>query len=318
MLSLADVKAARERIQAHVHKTPVMRSQILDELTGAELHFKCEHLQKAGAFKSRGAVNALLSLPAEKLRHGVATHSSGNHGAALARAARIKGVPAYIVVPESANAVKKAAILHYGGKIVESESTLTSREKTLSEVVRETGACFIHPYDSETIISGQGTAALELIEQVPGLDALIVPVGGGGLLSGCATAVFPNIKIYGAEPEQADDAFRSFTTGTLVESHEPRTICDGLLTTLGKKNFEIIRAKVTDILLVSESEVVEAMLLLWTRMKQLVEPSSAVTLAAVLREDRLFRGKRIGLILTGGNVDPALMAGQLSNSRQSG
>ena len=303
-VTIEDVTAAHARIAPYIHKTPVMRSERLDDIAGCNLFFKCENLQKAGAFKSRGAVNAVFSLPEKRAKKGVATHSSGNHGAALARAAQLRGISSYIVVPNDAKQVKKAAILAYGAEIVECEPTLKAREETLERVVLDTGAHFVHPYDDDLIIAGQGTAALELLDQVDELDSLVVPVGGGGLLAGSATVAHPAIKIYAAEPEMADDAYRSFKTGELVTKHIPRTICDGLQTTVGIRNFVIMRDKVSDVLLVSEQEVINAMRLLWTRLKQVVEPSSAVTLAAVMRNQETFSGQRVGLMLTGGNVDP--------------
>lgn len=300
----ADVLDAAKRIEGLVHRTPVITSTRLDRLAHAQLYFKCENLQKAGAFKARGAVNAVFSLQENELGQGVATHSSGNHGAALARAAELKGIPAYIVVPANAKQVKIEAIKAYGGKVITCEATLKAREETLAGVVADTGASFVPPYDDDRIIAGQGTTAIEFIEQVAGLDAMVTPVGGGGLLAGCTLIANDHgIDIYAAEPEGADDAYRSFRSGELVTSHTPDTICDGLLTTVGEHNFEIIRAGVKDILLVSDDEVVHAMKLLWTRAKVVAEPSSAITLAAVLRYPDVFSGKRVGLVLTGGNVD---------------
>jgi len=283
-----------------------MQSELLSAMAGAPLWFKCENLQKAGAFKSRGAVNAVFSLADEEAARGVATHSSGNHGAALARAAQLRGIPAYIVVPENARAVKKAAIRQYGGEVIECAATLDAREARLAEVVASTGAWFVPPYDDDRIIAGQGTAALEMLEQVDGLECLVAPVGGGGLLAGSVIACADSgVAVFGAEPEMADDAYRSLQTGRRVTSHVPNTIADGLLTTLGKRNFEILRDRVAGILLVSEREIVDAMALVWTRLKLVVEPSAAVTLAAILRNPDVFTGKRTGAILTGGNVDIA-------------
>ncbi|MFP6807506.1 MAG: pyridoxal-phosphate dependent enzyme [Pseudomonadales bacterium] len=304
-ISLYDIKAAHERIKPHIHMTPVVTSERLDEMTGCELFFKCENLQKAGAFKSRGAVNAVFSLPESKLERGVATHSSGNHGAALARAAALRGMNAYIVIPENAKSVKKDAILGYGAKIIECESTLKAREEMLEKVVLETKAHVVHPYDDDDVIAGQGTAALELMDQVANLDAIMTPVGGGGLLAGCAIAVHGQLACFAAEPEQADDAYRSLRSGKLVKNHVPNTICDGLQTTLGIRNFEIICGNVSEIFLVSENEIIDAMTLIWTRLKLVVEASSAVTFAAVLRNREIFSGQHVGLILTGGNVDLA-------------
>ena len=301
---LQDVLEAAGLIRQYIHRTPVITSERLNQLVDGELFFKCENLQKAGAFKARGAVNAVFSLDESQLRKGVATHSSGNHGAALARAAQLRDIPAYIVVPENARQVKVDAIEAYGGKVSKCEATLAAREEKLASVVAATGANFVHPYDDDRIIAGQGTAGLELMEQVPDLEIMVTPVGGGGLLAGCGlVASESGVIVYGAEPEGADDAYRSFHSGELVTSHVPETICDGLLTTLGVRNFEIIGRVVTDILLASDQEIIDAMRLLWTRTKLIVEPSSAVTLAAVLRNPGLFSGKRTGLVLTGGNVD---------------
>lgn len=306
-VTFTDVQDASRRILPHIHRTPVMESENLNELVGAKLFFKCEHLQKAGAFKTRGAVNAVFSLSDNEARKGVATHSSGNHGSALARAAMLRGIPAYIVLPRNAKTVKKATIRGYGAEIIECDPTLAAREARLAEVVGETGATFIPPYDDDRIIAGQGTAALEMLDQVPALDALVVPVGGGGLLAGTCIVgkrgEEDSVIVYGAEPEMADDARRSFITGERVTEHVPNTIADGLLTTLGERNFTIIRDLADDILLVSETEIVEATHLIWTRLKQVVEPSAAVTLAAAIRYPELFDGKRAGLVLTGGNVD---------------
>ena len=304
LVTIGDVKTAHKKIAPYIHKTPVMRSERLDMIVACKLFFKCENLQKAGAFKSRGAVNAVFSLSEDQADKGVATHSSGNHGAALARAAKLRGIRAYIVVPSDAKQVKKAAILAYGAEIIECEATLEARENSLQQVVNDTGAHFVHPYDDDLIIAGQGTTVLELLDQVKEIDSIVVPVGGGGLLAGSAVVGHPEVMVYGAEPDMADDAYRSFRTGELVTGHVPDTICDGLQTTLGIRNFEIMQEKVSDVLLVSEEEVVEAMRLLWTRLKQVVEPSSAITLAAVIRNQEMFSGKRVGLVLTGGNVDP--------------
>tara|TARA_B110000285_G_scaffold66530_1_gene76405 strand:- start:149 stop:1084 length:936 start_codon:yes stop_codon:yes gene_type:complete len=303
-LDYKSVQAAAERIEAFINYTPVVTSEKLDDLADCSLFFKCENLQKAGAFKSRGAVNSIMSLDAKALVKGVATHSSGNHGAALARAAALTGTAAYIVVPNNAKQVKQDAIRSYGGQVILCEPTLDARQAKLEVVLKETGATFVHPYDQAEIIAGQGTAMLELAQQVKDLDIVVVPVGGGGLLAGCSlVAEHEQIKIIGAEPEGADDAYRSINTGELVLGHTPDTICDGLLTTLGARNFKIIRDKVDSILLVSDQEIIQAMSLIWTRAKLVVEPSSAVTLAVVLRNPGLFEGKRVGLLLSGGNVD---------------
>ena len=301
-----DVLAAAERIHGHVHRTPVMTSSAIDGIAGAHLHFKCENLQKVGAFKARGATNAVLSLNDEAAGRGVATHSSGNHAAALAYAAGIRGVPANVVMPSSAPPVKKAAVSGYGAVITECEPTLAARETTLDAVVERTGATFIHAYDNPIVIAGQATASLELITDVPDLDAVIAPVGGGGLMSGTAIAVSssrPDITIWGSEPAGADDAFRSLRDGTLYPSVAPKTIADGLLTSLSNRTFRILSDRLEGILTVNEETIVRAMRLLWERMKLVVEPSGAVPLAAVLEHPEHFADRRVGLIISGGNVD---------------
>ncbi len=304
--SFEDVLAAAERIHGHVHRTPVMTSSAIDGIAGAHLHFKCENLQKVGAFKARGATNAVLSLDGEAAGRGVATHSSGNHAAALAFAAGIRGVPANVVMPSSAPPVKKAAVSGYGAVITECEPTLAARETTLDAVVERTGATFIHAYDNPMVIAGQATASLELITDVPDLDVVIAPVGGGGLMSGTAIAVSssrPDITIWGSEPAGADDAFRSLRDGTLYPSVEPKTIADGLLTSLSKRTFRILSDRLEGILTVNEETIVRAMRLLWERMKLVVEPSGAVPLAGVLQNPKRFADRRVGLIISGGNVD---------------
>jgi threonine dehydratase len=301
-----EVLAAAERIRDHVHRTPVMTSRAIDEIAGAHLHFKCENLQKVGAFKARGASNAVLSLDAAAAGRGVATHSSGNHAAALSYAAGIRGVPAHVVMPSSAPPVKKAAVTGYAALITECEPTLEARETTLEEVVERTGATFIHAYDNPMVIAGQGTASLELITDVPDLDIVMAPVGGGGLMSGTAIAVSasrPDITIWGSEPAGADDAFRSLRDGTLYPSVEPKTIADGLLTSLSERTFRILSERLEGILTVNEETIVRAMRLLWERMKLIVEPSGAVPLAAVLEHPDRFADRRVGLIISGGNVD---------------
>ena len=305
-LELADLQQARERIAAHIYNTPVMTSQLLDERIGASLFFKCEHLQKVGAFKARGATNAVLSLTEEEAACGVATHSSGNHGAALAMAASARGIPAHIVMPSNAPQVKKDAVASYGGLIIECEPTLAAREATVVTVIEQTGAVEVHPYNDRRIIAGQGTAALELLEQIEDLDVLVVPVGGGGLLAGTAIAVKginPNIEVVAVEPEGADDAFRSFGLGELQPQTNPQTIADGLRAGLGELNFDIIRKHVDTIITVSDALIVEAMQLQWTRMKQVVEPSGAVSFAGLLEHPERFRNRRVGVIISGGNVD---------------
>ena len=296
--SFEDILAAAERIRGHVHRTPVMTSRAVDGIAGAQLHFKCENLQKVGAFKARGATNAVLSLDDEAAGRGVATHSSGNHG--------IRGVPANVVMPYSAPPVKKAAVSGYGAVITECEPTLEARETTLDAVVKHTGATFIHAYDNPMVIAGQGTASLELITDVPDLEAVIAPVGGGGLMSGTAIAVSssrPDITIWGSEPAGADDAFRSLRDGTLYPSVKPKTIADGLLTSLSDRTFRILSDRLEGILTVNEETIVRAMRLLWERMKLIVEPSGAVPLAAVLQHPEHFANRRVGLIISGGNVE---------------
>ncbi|WP_116368430.1 pyridoxal-phosphate dependent enzyme [Parahaliea mediterranea] len=303
---LDDIEAAAARIAGYIHRTPVYTSRQLDALCTASVHFKCENLQKVGAFKARGASNAVLSLSDEAAARGVATHSSGNHGAALAMAAARRCIPAHIVMPANAPAVKKAAVEGYGAFIIECEPTQAAREATLAQVVAETGAAFVHPYDDERVIAGQGTVALELLEQVPGLDVVVVPVGGGGLLAGVATAIKamkPGVEVVAAEPVGADDAFRSFGLGERQPQPNPQTIADGLRTALGERNFPIIQRCVDTIVTVEEESIVKAMRLQWTRLKSLVEPSGAVSFAALLEHPERFRDRRVGVVISGGNVD---------------
>ena len=301
-----DIQEAHRRIGHWIHRTPVLTSRLLNGMTGAELFFKCENFQRAGAFKFRGASNAVLSLSGEEAARGVLTHSSGNHAGALALAASLRGVSAYIVMPHNAPRIKRAAVESYGGIVTECEPTLAAREAAAAEVQKRTGAVLIHPYDNWTVIAGQGTAALELLQDVPDLDAVLAPVGGGGLLSGTAVAtktLFPGTEVLGCEPANADDASRSLRAGKIIPVQNPDTIADGLRTSLGEKPFAIIRKFVDDILLVGEKDIVSAMRLIWERMKIVVEPSGAVPFAAVQRHAAHFRGKRVGLILSGGNVD---------------
>ena len=301
-----DVVAAAEAIAPFVHRTPVLTSRQLDSIAGAHLLFKCENFQKVGAFKFRGATNAVIRMSDEDRRRGVVTHSSGNHAAALAHAAVSRGVRAYIVMPSTAPEVKKRAVAGYGAEITFCEPTAEAREAAAAEVIRRTGATLIHPYDNFYIIAGQGTAALELLTDHPSPDAVLAPVGGGGLLSGTAISarhLAPSVKIYGAEPILADDAARSFHTRTLQPPLPPRTIADGLLTSLSERTYSVISQKVDDILTVSEEAIVEAMQLAWERMKIIIEPSSAVPLAAVLGNKSLFAGKIVAIIISGGNVD---------------
>lgn len=300
------ITAAHARIRDHVHRTPVMSSVLLNTHTGADLRFKCENLQKVGAFKARGASNAVFGLTDAEAAGGVATHSSGNHGAALAQAAAARGVAAHIVMPANAPAVKKAAVAAYGGLIIECEPTLAAREQTLERVVAATGAHVVHPYADPRVIAGQGTLALEVLEQVPDLEVIVLPVGGGGLLSGVALAIKhlrPDVEVVAAEPEGADDAFRSFGLGVLQPSVAPRTIADGLLAGLGAINFGIIQRHVDTILTVSDAEIVQAMRLQWSRLKTVVEPSGAVSFAALLAHPERFRGRRVVAVISGGNLD---------------
>lgn len=302
---LPDILEAAERIKSQIHRTPVLTCAGLDEESGAQMYLKCENFQKTGSFKFRGASNAVKCLKTDEAARGVSTHSSGNHGAALACAAAIRGIPAHIVVPENAAQPKQESILRYGGQITHCAPTLEARETTLAEVVQKTGAVVIPPYNDFNIISGQGTAAFELLEEIENLDALIAPVGGGGLLSGsaiCAKALRPEIKIWGAEPEQADDAKQSLDAGRIIPAN-PNTIADGLQTSLGPLTFEIIRNHVEDILTVSEAEIIQAMRTIWERTKIIIEPSAAVSVAALLRYPKKFIGQKVGIILTGGNLD---------------
>lgn len=297
---------AADRIAPYLHRTPVFCSSEINKLTGGKLYFKCENFQKAGAFKSRGATNAVFQLTDHELKSGVATHSSGNHAAALALAAKRRGVKAYIVMPENSNKVKVKAVEHYGGIITFCKPTLQAREETLIQVIDQSGAIEIHPYNDYRIIAGQATAALELIEDADNPEIIIVPVGGGGLLSGTSLTCHyfgKRIQVIAAEPEGADDAFKSFYSGSFVPSVHPQTIADGLRTSLGTLTYPIIKDHVHEIVTVSESKIIEAMRLIWERMKIIVEPSSAVPLAAILENKIDVRGKRCGIILSGGNVD---------------
>ncbi|WP_437321452.1 pyridoxal-phosphate dependent enzyme [Sorangium sp. So ce385] len=301
--TIEDIRRAAARLAPHAHVTPVMTSRTIDGMAGARVFFKCENLQRVGAFKFRGACNAVLALSDEDARRGVATHSSGNHAAALALAARIRGVPAHIVMPESAPAVKRAAVEGYGARIVTCAPTLRAREETLARVLSETGAILVHPYNDAHVIAGQGTAALELASQVEDLDAVVAPVGGGGLLSGTAvaTSALSRARTVGAEPRAADDAARSLREGKILPSNDPITIADGLRTSLGELTFAVLRERGVEIVTVGEEDIVKAMRVVWERMKILIEPSSAVPVAAVLL--RKVQGARIGVILSGGNVD---------------
>jgi threonine dehydratase len=306
MPTLTDIHTAAERIRPYAHRTPVLTCTSLDQQVGAQVFMKCENLQKVGAFKFRGACNAVFSLTDEEAARGVATHSSGNHAQALALAAKLRGIPAYIVMPENAPAVKKAAVAGYGGQITFCKPTLQARETTTAQVVEKTGAIVIHPYNDYRVIAGQGTAALELLEEVSDLEVIIAPVGGGGLLSGTAIAakgLSPNIRVIAAEPEMADDAYRSLKAGHIIPSENPKTVADGLLTSLGDKTFPIIQEHLEGIVTVSEKAILESMRFIWERAKVIVEPSAAVPVA-LLWERKIDLGDlRVGVILSGGNVD---------------
>ncbi|MFD2532685.1 threonine ammonia-lyase [Gracilimonas halophila] len=301
-----DIKQAHKRISEHAHRTPVLNSKQVDQKTGGRIFFKCENFQKVGAFKFRGASNAIFSLSEEDAKNGVATHSSGNHAQAVALAAKMRGIPAYVVMPENAPKVKVKAVQNYGAEITFCKSTLEARESTLEQVVEKTGATFIHPYDDARIIAGQGTSALELLEDHPDLDIIITPVGGGGLLSGTALAaksIKPGIIVIGAEPANADDAYRSFKSGELIPVKNPDTIADGLRTSLGKLPFSIITEHVDDIVTVPEESIIEAMRYVWERLNMIIEASCAVPVAAVFDGKVDVKGKKVGIIITGGNVD---------------
>ncbi|MQY78339.1 MAG: pyridoxal-phosphate dependent enzyme [Bacteroidetes bacterium] len=301
-----DILSAHQRIKNYIHQTPVLQSDGINKILDCDLFFKCENFQKVGAFKFRGACNAVFSLSDDQAKNGVATHSSGNHAAALALAAKLRGIKAYVVMPETSSKIKIIAVTGYGAEITYCKPTLEARESTLDKVVKETNAQFIHPYDNFQVICGQGTASKEFLEEIPDLDYVVTPVGGGGLLSGTAItvrALSPNTKVIAAEPKNANDAWRSFKSGKLVPSINPDTIADGLLTSLSPLTFKIIQEKVDDIITVMEDTIIRAMRMIWERMKIIIEPSSAVTLAIVIENLDQFKGKRVGLILTGGNVD---------------
>jgi len=303
----ASIEKAHERIKDYIHHTPVLTSGSIDEIAGCSIFFKAENFQKIGAFKARGAMNASLSLSPSELAKGVSTHSSGNHAQALARAAKILGVKSYIVMPRTAPDVKKKGVRAFGGEIFECEPTLEARESTLAEVVKKTGATEIHPFNNYDVIAGQATAARELFEEAGPLDFIVVPVGGGGLLSGTALAAkyfSPETQVIAGEPAGADDAFRSLQSGK-IEPSQSNSVADGLLTSLGDKTFPLIKQYVKEVITVSDKEIVEAMRLIWERLKIIVEPSCAVPFAAVLKNKAKFEGKRVGIILSGGNVDLA-------------
>lgn len=297
---------AHERIAPWVHHTPVLTCRTFDDMTGAKLHFKCENFQKAGAFKVRGATNAVFSLDGAAAGPGVATHSSGNHALSLSRAAQCRGIPCKVVMPHTAPKAKMDAVRGYGGEITTCEPSLSDRERTLEAIIEQTGAEFVHPYNDPRVIAGQGTCARELVDQIGGLDALVAPIGGGGMISGssltCAS-IAPDTRIYAAEPAQADDAHRSFHAGHIIPDDAPNTIADGLRVSLRPYTWHFVSRYVSDVLLASEDEIIDAMRLIWKRMKIVVEPSSAVAMATIFKNPNLFAGKRVGVILTGGNVD---------------
>jgi threonine dehydratase len=305
-ITKASIEAAAIRIAPYIHNTPIITCESINALSGLDLYFKCENFQKIGAFKIRGGMNASLQLTKEQLEKGVATHSSGNHAQALAFAAKMLGIKAYIVMPESSPQVKVNAVKGYGAEVTICASNQAARESTLQAIVDQTGATFIHPYDNDEVITGQATCVKEIIDAMPDIDIVVTPVGGGGLLSGtCLGAHYfkPGLKVYAGEPEGAADAVLSIQSGKVEKALFVNTIADGLLTTLSERTLEIIQAHVADILLVSEDEIKAALRLVYERMKIIIEPSCAVPLAAVLKNPNLFKGKKVGIILTGGNVD---------------
>ncbi|HYG02187.1 MAG TPA: pyridoxal-phosphate dependent enzyme [Chryseosolibacter sp.] len=315
MISKQHIIEAHERVKPYVHRTPIMTSASLNEIAGCEIFFKCENLQNVGAFKARGAMNAALSLtPAERAK-GIATHSSGNHAQAIARAAKLLGIASYIVMPVTAPVIKRKGVESYGGQVFECGPTLEARESTLTSVVAKTGASEIHPFNNYTVITGQATAAKEIFEDLSDLDFIIAPVGGGGLLSGTALATkyfSPNTVVIAAEPEGADDAYRSMQSGK-IEKSQAKTIADGLLTSLGDKTFPFIKDHVKEVMTVSDAEIIAAMKLIWERLKMVVEPSGAVPFAALLKNKEKFTGKRVAIILSGGNVDLDKIASLFAN-----
>lgn len=305
-----DVIAAHDRIAPYIHRTPVLTSTYLNELTGAELFFKCENFQKAGAFKVRGASNAVFGLSDADAAKGVATHSSGNHALSLSYAAGRRGIPCHVVMPSTAPQAKKDAVKGYGGIITECEPSTTSREAVFAKVHAATGADFVHPYNDPRVIAGQATCSRELMDQVDGLDSVIAPIGGGGMISGCCLTlsnIAPDVDIFAAEPEQADDAYRSFKAGHIIADDAPVTIADGLKVPLKENTWHFVSNHVTDILTASEDEIIEAMKITWARMKLVMEPSCAVPLAAILKNPEVFKGRRVGVVITGGNVDLAAL-----------
>ncbi len=306
MIHLKDILEAGDRIRGYVHRTPVFTNSHINSLCGAEIYFKCENLQKTGSFKIRGASNAVFMLPETEAARGVITHSSGNHGAALAQAARWRGIKAYVVMPRNAPEIKKKAARHYGAEIVFSEATLESREAVSRKLIDEKGLSLVHPYDNPHVIAGQGTVLQEFREEVPGLEVVVTPAGGGGILSGTAVyarEALKNVRVFGAEPSLADDAYQSLKTGVRQPQRPPVTVADGLRTALSDRTFNIIRRYVEDIFLVEDEEIISTMRMAWERMKLIIEPSSIAPLAAVLKNKQCFAGKKVGVIVTGGNVD---------------
>jgi threonine dehydratase len=304
--TLEDIEMAHQAVQPFIHQTPVLTSQSLNAIAGCDVYFKCENLQKVGAFKMRGAACALEALTDAEKQRGIATHSSGNHAQAVALSAKLQGIPAHIVMPQNAPAIKRNAVKGYGANIYTSGNTIQNREAMLHEVVEKTGATFIHPYDNYNVIAGQATASKELHETIKDLEVVIAPIGGGGLMSGTALYTHyarPNVAIVGAEPKLVDDAFRSFHSGKIEQNDRLDTIADGLRTTLGEKTLAIIRKHVDEIITVSEEEIIHAMRLIWERLKVVVEPSGAVPFAALLQQKARFEGKKVGIIFSGGNVD---------------
>lgn len=304
--SLDDIKEAHERIKPFIHQTPVLSSTSINELAGCEIFFKCENFQKIGAFKARGGMNAVLSLSKAEQEKGITTHSSGNHAQAIALAAKSVGTKAYIVMPSNAPIIKKNGVKALNGEIIECEPTLEARESTVQQVIDRTGATFVHPFNNYDVIAGQATATVELIAEIPNLQVIMAPVGGGGLLSGTALAthyLLPDAEVIAGEPEGAADAILSFKSGKIEKAPYIKTIADGLMTNLGDKTLEIIRMYVKDIILVSDDEIIAAMRLIWERLKIVIEPSCAVPFAALLKQKERFAGKKVGIILTGGNID---------------
>lgn len=305
-ISASDLEQAHERIKPHIHHTPVMTSESINAIAGCSIYFKCENFQKIGAFKARGGLNAVMALPEDERQKGVVTHSSGNHAQALAMAAKMCGIPAYIVMPETAPEVKKKAVKGYGAEITFCKPTIESRLENANRIQEATGAFMVSPYNDYNVIAGQATAAMEFFQDTDGLDALITPVGGGGLLAGTALAAHyyaPNTKVFAGEPEGAQDTYLSIQAGKMVAVANPGSIADGLLATMGDKNFAIIKELVDDVFVVNDEEIVEAMRLIWERMKIIIEPSCAVALAALLKNKEAFAGQKVGIILSGGNVD---------------